>query len=403
MLSSRAKEMLDALLDKHQAGKKGFEQEDSAKPIRINVKTDKVFKDYCGKDAFKHVEEFHDGAKELEQLGLAKPSYERYTDRLVSLELSREKASIDRAFELTGHPRKKDILTKKSDFIQQELWQFGKIPLCKKYLDKIQHLLTGMKSTDREFSSPEELHLQLSMIKAIIENKEEILLRNFSKKNFADSKLVERHSARMLTLFNEFSQNKADDFDDLMNQHHIFRFKGFTYIKNNLVFEINGQTISLEKLKVPFSLTEEAIAKMKVVNVTAKKVITIENQTTFVFFDDPEAIIIYLAGFHNEPKRNLLLKLCGFNPKIEWFHYGDIDCGGFQIFHDLKAKTGLNFKPFRMDIGELKKYKSECQPLESTDIKKLKSMRENQDFHVFWDAIDYMLKENIKLEQESII
>ncbi len=402
MLSKRAIHMLNSLLDKHQAGKKGFETENSSKPVRIYVKTDKAFKDYCGLDSFKYADDFLDGAKELEKLGFAKATYERHTGRLLSLELCTDKEHIDKAFELTGHTRKKRILSEKEKLVQEELKTFGDVHLCRRYLEKIQNLLSEMKSTDKEFSSNADLALQLSMIKAIVENKDDILLRNFSKKNFFDSKILERHSSRVLSLFNEFSEKKYEEFDDLMEDHHIFRFKGFTYVKNNMDFEINGQSISLNKLGVPFSLTEDSIDRMRITNITSKRVITIENQTTFVFFDDPEAIIIYLAGFHNEPKRKLLLKIQEFKPDLEWFHYGDIDCGGFQIFHDLKSKTGLGFKPFRMNVEELVRYKNECQPLTNQDRKKLESIRQERQFEEFWAVVEYMLMQNIKLEQESI-
>lgn len=402
MLSYRAKQMLNSLLDKQQSGKKGFETRDTLKPIRIYVRTDNAFADYRGIDSFKYADDFVNGAKELEKLGFAKPTFERYTERLVSLELCQDKEHIDKAFEITNHPRKKVMLTEKEQVIKKELKDFGDVPLCRRYLEKIQSLLSKMLNTDKEFSSKEDLILQLAMMKAIEQNQDDALVRNFSKKNFHDSKILERHSSRILSLFNEFDQTKYEDFDDLMEAHHIFRFKGFTYVKNNMDFEINGQSLSLERIGEPFSLTEAAIEKLDITRITAKKVITIENQTTFVFFDDPEAIIIYLAGFHNEPKRKLLLKIRDFQPKLEWLHYGDIDCGGFQIFVDLKQKTGLPFKPFRMDEKELIKYKKECLPLTNEDQKKLFQMRQNNDFNVFWETIDFMLKNNIKLEQESI-
>ena len=402
MLSKRAIQMLNSLLDKHQAGKKGFETENSSKPIRIFMKTDKAFKDYRGVDSFKYADDFLDGAKELEKQGFAKATYERHTGRLLSLELCSDKEHIDKAFELTGHTRKKRILSEKEKLVQEELKTFGDVHLCRRYLEKIQNLLSEMKSTDKEFSSNADLALQLSMIKAIVENKDDILLRNFSKKNFFDSKILERHSSRILSLFNEFDEERCDEFDDLMERHHIFRFKGFTYLKNNISFNLNGQAISLNKLKVPFSLTEEAIDEIKITDISAKKVITIENQTTFVYFNEPDAVIIFLSGFHNEPKRKLLQKIRKFKPKLEWFHYGDIDCGGLQIFHDLCVKTGLNFQPFHMSVSELKKYRNECLPLTSQDRKRLERMKKDSTFEIFWEVINFMLKENLKLEQESI-
>lgn len=402
MLSPRAMAMLNSLLDKQQAGDRGFERERSDKPIRIHVRTDKAFVDYRGSDSFKYSEDFIDGVNELVNLGLVTPKYERYTGRLVCLELLQDEEHLKRAFELTGHSRKRIVLSEKENFIQESLRFFGDVTLCRKYLEKLQNLISQGKSTNKDFSSREDLRLQLSMLRAIVENEEDILLRNFSKKYFSDSKFLERHSSRVLSLFNEFGEERFEDFDELMERHHIFRFRGFTYLKNNISFTLNSQPISLNRLRVPFSLTEEAIDEIQITEISARKIITVENQTTFVYFDDPNAVIIYLAGFHNESKRKLLLKINEFNPHLEWFHYGDIDCGGFQIFRNLRAKTGLDFKPFRMGANELNKYSEECMPLTDQDRKRLESMRKDSDFKLFWDVIDCMLNENVKMEQESI-
>ncbi len=55
-----------------------------------------------------------------------------------------------------------------------------------------------------------------------------------------------------------------------------------------------------------------------------------------------------------------------------------------------------------MDIETIKKYKDNCKKLAVNDIKNLKNCLKDNKYACFNDLIIYMLKYNIKLEQESI-
>ena len=55
-----------------------------------------------------------------------------------------------------------------------------------------------------------------------------------------------------------------------------------------------------------------------------------------------------------------------------------------------------------MDIEQLEKYKDECLPLTENDIVRLNALIETVEGQEFKNIIEYLLKHNIKLEQESI-
>ena len=116
------------------------------------------------------------------------------------------------------------------------------------------------------------------------------------------------------------------------------------------------------------------------------------------YINNPDFIAIYLGGFHNSVKKNLLKKISIHDKSIEFYHFGDIDAGGFLIFEDLVSKTGIQFKPYMMDINTLKNYESNWASLTVNDKKRLK---DNQ-YIIFNGVIKFMLKNNCKLEQEAI-
>ena len=134
------------------------------------------------------------------------------------------------------------------------------------------------------------------------------------------------------------------------------------------------------------------------VEISASKVITIENLTTFNSFVDRDAFVIYLGGYHNSIRRNMIRKIYENNPDKKYYHYGDIDAGGFYILQDLRRKTGIPFAPLNMNLGTIKKYKDYTKKLTKNDRSRLKNLLGGE----FDEVINYMLENDCKLEQEAI-
>ena len=127
--------------------------------------------------------------------------------------------------------------------------------------------------------------------------------------------------------------------------------------------------------------------------------ITIENLTTFFRWQEPESLIIYLGGYHNGIRRTLLKKIYQELPRISYYHFGDIDAGGFSILKDLRNKTGISFKMYRMDIETLKYYEKYGKELTESDRIRLKEMEKDEELQ---EVVSYMLLHNVKLEQECV-
>ena len=87
---------------------------------------------------------------------------------------------------------------------------------------------------------------------------------------------------------------------------------------------------------------------------------------------------------------------------MKWFHFGDIDAGGFKIYLNLINKTGIDFSLYLMNKNVLEKYEESCEFLTKNDVKTLENLISKCDNEEIKETIEYMLKENIKLEQEAI-
>ncbi|MDE6679297.1 MAG: DUF2220 domain-containing protein [Ruminococcus sp.] len=156
--------------------------------------------------------------------------------------------------------------------------------------------------------------------------------------------------------------------------------------------------IDFSQFNADIAISSILLDNISSIEVMGNKVITIENLTTFNRFCEENAMVIYLGGYHNTHKRNFIRKLYVQNPDIAYYHYGDIDVGGFYILLHLRNKTGIHFLPYNMDIATLQQYSDLTKQLTDNDRKRLQNWTDKE----FSQVIQYMLDNNCKLEQEAI-
>jgi hypothetical protein len=134
-----------------------------------------------------------------------------------------------------------------------------------------------------------------------------------------------------------------------------------------------------------------------------QRVVTVENLTSFHDYHAGTDTVIYLGGFHNAVKRRFLELLYEENPSVEYYHFGDLDAGGFYILSHLRRKTAIPFRPLHMDVETLQNYSPFTKPLTANDRKRMQLLLEMPEFTgTDGDAIRYMLDHDCKLEQEAV-
>lgn len=137
------------------------------------------------------------------------------------------------------------------------------------------------------------------------------------------------------------------------------------------------------------------------IKVDTEKFMTIENKTAFYQFDDKYFSVMYLGGFANRYQINLLKKIILENPDIGYYHFGDIDAGGFYIHQHLCKNTGTNFELYHMNVEVLHDpaYTNCLSELTENDRTRIKSLSE---IELYKEVANVMLDENVKLEQEIV-
>ena len=176
----------------------------------------------------------------------------------------------------------------------------------------------------------------------------------------------------------------------------------YVYIKGDVIISFENSTIYASELPDGIALSNASLKRIRNIKVLTKAVITVENLTTYHDENKKEAVYIYLGGYHNKSKKELLEKIYKDNKSCEYLHEGDIDIYGFLILENLKEKTGIPFKPLLMDVNTLKRFYESgiYKELNVSDIRMIEKNREN--LKEYSEVLDFMLLNNCKVEQESL-
>lgn len=263
---------------------------------------------------------------------------------------------------------------------------------CSKQLERI----ALNKSVEHFKGDTMEFERVLIALAEILKIQQETFQRDFSVRVYGDSKTFERIRGTVVSILSEYGdfpekETILEDLNIVSNPGHVF-FKGSGVIK------VCGQTIDLNGIKGDIALSSALLKDIESIEVTGSDVVTIENLTTFNAYTPNQELVIYLGGYHNMARRAFIKKLYELNPNKRYYHFGDIDAGGFYILLHLRKKTGIPFLPLHMDIETLSSNIQYTKKLTENDRARLKNLAGSE----FDDVVSYMLKNNCKLEQESL-
>lgn len=385
------KEILISLIGKYERSKVS----DGNNQIRISIKiaADKIFKKYLDNEAFELREKVNDAIEELISKGwivAKRSSNHTYSD----ITLPQNENILSQIYLFLGREKKSDRRQRLTEIFTTFMgggdWVVEKY--CKKQLENLEQNKV-VEFFDGDY---EELRSILACCIALKKLPQEMYYRNFSVMQFGDSKkfeLLQGKISSLLFKYGEFSE-KESVFDEL----GLLKTPSYIHIKGNVsIFWEDGKCLDAAGLNGGIGISTADVKKIVSVKIQDKKIVTIENLTSFFSFSGDGVCAVYLGGFCNHLRRDFLMKVYRSEPKKQYFHFGDIDAGGFYIFEDLCKKTDIPFQPLSMGIDTLCSYKSYWKELTKNDVARLQKIKSP----IFQEVISYMLEHNCKLEQEA--
>ena len=238
-----------------------------------------------------------------------------------------------------------------------------------------------------DISEPAQTRELLDTLCAIEQNEKPVYIREFSIDHLGDSKKFENMIGLIGKILRRFGSGYEEmDVYEILSEYQIYHTPNYVYLKGcgclvqkeqKTEKDIQRFQIDLAALQQGIGISGEDINTLALTGISkVKRIITIENLTTFYRWSEPESILIYLGGYHNQVRRRLLQMIYKQLPQAEYLHFGDIDVGGFEIYLDLCRKTNIPFQLYHMGIPELKKYEKYSKKLTENDNKRLDKMLE---------------------------
>jgi hypothetical protein len=409
------KRLLDVFLDTYEKRKRYLDQENpAAKRKRIKEKPEKLFPEYA--DTFESDYRQIDLAiEELIREGIV--SGEK-SMRGSYPEVSFRTEEVAKAYRMAGRQPREEIADSYQKLFRRYLEAAGtdgvtdstkaaggeggevRSVLLAYGKEQLSRLSEGKKLDFGLDGKPEKLELVLRALAAMETLTTETYIRNFSIAVFKNSKVFQDIEETVIRILKEFGEAVCEQEDSLLEYYHLYQNPGYVSLKGQGEIEFNrGETIRLCEIPGGIALPTAALSEIRSVRLTAQKLLTVENLTTYHDTESQDAMVIYLGGFHNTIRKKLICLIAEQNPKAEFWHYGDLDPYGFLILSDLRDKTGVDFRPWKMGLEELMRYEQNgySKPLTKEDVKLLESER----LSPYREILDYMKAHNCKAEQEA--
>ena len=291
----------------------------------------------------------------------------------------------------------------------REIWNaLDACPVLERYVKEQEKKLDKNGNVEYYSGDRTEYTDLLKLVRELSNNEEEVFLRDFSIRLFRDSKRIEKLASKAQALLYQYGD--FEDKDSVLEECGVVHTPTYVCMKGSANLYFERQQIDLGEMDGDLALSTSSLKGLQEVRVGGKRVVTVENLTSFHDYDNRDDFVIYLGGFHNQTKREFLCFLYEQNPDKEYRHFGDIDVGGFYILEHLKEKTGIPFRSLYMGKDILEAYASQTKVLTENDKKrmrqllsKLDAMSENgvltEDYR---EVLHFMLEHDCKLEQEVL-
>lgn len=395
------KVMINKLLDSYEA---------SLLSVGENVRTINIEMRFIKKnipayfdESTEEYEQIHIWAKRLEEMGLIFIIWKGKKIGHIIEKIRLNTDNVTAAYKYVKRVSKRNSEEDTAHMLQEYMRKVN-TSVCRKFIAFL------LQRIEKHESVKEYIHLGdldytkklLTVIQCIEENTEQLYIREFSIKTMNDSKAFEKIQNKVTSIFKRFhSDYQGMELSEILAEYSIYHTPNYVYFKGMGVISIGDDKVDLSVLKQGVGISGEDIDRIQVVSLQKiEKVITIENLTTFFRYSEANSLVVYLGGYHNTNRRKLLKNIYQRIPNVKYYHFGDIDAGGYRIFYDLKEKTGIPFVMLHMDLKTLTEFEAYGKPLTNEDRKRLKDMLDNEEIS---KEVKYMLENNVKLEQECIL
>lgn len=372
--------------------------------------TRKTMPEYFNESSLAY-DEIHAAVKEAERKELLTIVWKKGKDGHIIEKVLLNTARVGMVYAYLNRTPKKENENRHLEILETWAFKSREMPVLGAFVSYLKQRIEEGK-TVKEFidlSDPDRTEQILSALFWVESNEESCYVREFSIRHFGDSKVFEEISGVIGKIMRRFRpEYEGMDTNAVLSEYGIYKTPDYVYFKGEgriSSAQDDRSVIELPLLEQGLGISGADIKKIRISGKESiKKVITIENLTTFFRWKEDDSLIIYLGGYHNAVRRELLRMVYREFPNVEYLHFGDIDVGGFRIYRDLCQKTQIPFQTYHMGIEELKTYQAYTKKLTDNDRKGLRTLieKEIEEEGENLETLLYMQEKSVKLEQEAV-
>ena len=162
-----------------------------------------------------------------------------------------------------------------------------------------------------------------------------------------DGEFRDKLRGKLGRLLEEITSGQIRSLDDL----GILPNPRFALIHGPLKLRLDGEWLDLGNLRGAFRLAQSDIERAESLVTTARRCLTIENETSFHELAKLQSDELLVQTSY--PGSGTLKLLQRLPAEVEFWHFGDCDEAGFDILRVLREKSGRNFQPLHMQRGRI--------------------------------------------------
>lgn len=370
--------------------------------------TKKTIPEYFNESSLAY-DEIHEVVRELEQRDFLEIIWKKGKEGHIVQKVLLKEEEIEKVYAYLRRTPKGDYIVQHLQLLDFWKQKEEECFVVWKFIDYLKERIQEGKTVKEFIDLPdlEKTKRILTALSCVEKNRESCYIREFSIRHFADSKVFEGLFGVLGKIMRRFRIEFADmDIYQILAEYNIYHTPDYVYLKGEGILDFqNGMEsrVNLAYLEQGLGISGADIENVRISG-KVKKVITIENLTTFFRWQEKNSLMIYLGGYHNSVRRELLRRVYQVLPDAKYLHFGDIDVGGFEIYRDLCEKTEIPFQTYHMGISELQYYQEYTKKLTENDQKRLNSLMEKEWFcqKEMVQVLQYMKKKGVKLEQEIV-
>ena len=235
--------------------------------------------------------------------------------------------------------------------------------------------------------------------------------RVFSLQTLGDTKTFEKTvKSRLLRILRKHLDDDVDTSDeDLLKQVGIVRYPEQLEFCGDIQVVFDTGLIDFSLLHCGSAIFSRDLAVNNlVINSAMDSVITIENRANYIDYirttRKHSELVIYHGGQYSPRKHSFFKEIRKRMPsQCKWYHWSDIDYGGFIMLSRLRREIDSTILPYRMGIRELEQYVDFVQAINPIYIEKLRKLKLKLELEDCYACIDYMIDKMIRLEQEAML